>query len=324
MNRSILNLLRRTIAIAGAVAGLALSNSSLAQQTVTLVGASSNTCSFSGALTVAPNGALSIQCSGVVTPPTGALFSLSAPAQLNINTPGNSQTTVTRSGGAGLGTLSVNYSVTGAGCVGASGALSFPEGVSTPQPISITTAGAAGTCVVAITPPAGSTASPSTATISIVDPGVGQIPGCPVPDPNAIVATVTMATWLGQTQPSGVIGYTTVPAPTLAGRASVRYEQTIGTTTASAMRTEISVSRCPGVIDSSVPQCYINTDYTIDNRLDVYTKPVFSWNSQATLGNRGCWAPASAGTWYVNYRWTYSGCQYGSCGFVLQWFNGPY
>jgi hypothetical protein len=128
-----------------------------------------------------------------------------------------------------------------------------------------------------------------------------------------------------------VIGYAPVASPS-AGKSSVYFEQSIGTSTANAMHTEISVSHCPGAIltPSTSPavasQCYVSTDYTVDNRLYIYTKPVFSWTSQAALGNRGCWAgdAATTGPYYVNYRWTYGGCAFGSCGFVLQWFTGPY
>jgi hypothetical protein len=321
MTRSIPNLLRRTISIAGAVLALAFAGTAPAAQIVLSGQSQLGTCSFSGQLTVNPDGSLTVTCSGGTT---GAVFTLLAPAQLNINTTGNTQTTVSRSGGSGA--LSVNYNITGAGCTNTGGTLQFPDAASPPQPISITTAGAPGACVVAITPSSG-IATPSSASINVVDPNAGSgggVQGCPTSDPNALAVNVRFNNWLGQTQLSGLIGYTTVPVPLQTSKASVMYDQSIGTTTASAMRTEISVSKCPGVIDSSVPQCYLSSDNTLDNRLTIYTKPVFNWNSQAALGSRGCWAPASEGPWYLNYRWTYSGCAYGSCGFVMQWFNGPY
>lgn len=323
MTRSIPNLLRRTISIAGAVLALAFAGTAPAAQIVLSGQSQLGSCTFSGQLTVNPDGSLTVTCSGGST--SGAVFALLAPAQLNINTAGNTQTTVSRSGGTGLGTLSVNYSVSGTGCANTAGSLSFAEGDSTPKSISLSTAGVPGACVVAITPPSGSIASPSSASISVVDPNAGGGGGtCATSDPNALAVNVRFNNWLGQTQLSGLIGYTTVPVPLQTSKASVMYDQSIGTTTASAMRTEISVSKCPGVIDNSVPQCYLSSDNTLDNRLTIYTRPVFSWNSQAALGSRGCWAPASEGPWYLNYRWTYSGCAYGSCGFVMQWFNGPY
>jgi len=319
------------MAIAGAFLALGFASAASAQQTVTLVGATGNTCSFSGGLTVSPAGALTISCSGVVPPTSGATFTLLAPALIDINTTGNVQTTVTRSGGAGLGTLSITYSVSGNGCTASSGALSFAEGDATPQTISITTGATGGTtCQVALTPPTGSVASPSSASISIVDPNPQPQNGCPTPDPNALAVNVNFATAIPVTEASGVIGYVAVPSPTIATRSSVRYIQSIGTTTANLMHTEFSVSPCKGAIltpsNSTMiaPQCYVSSDNTNAVQLDIYTKPIFSWTSQATLGSRGCWIGSGGGPYYLNFRWTYSGCAYGTCGFVMQWANGPY
>lgn len=329
MNSSLQNLLRRTMAIAGAVLAFAFAGSATAQQTVTLVGASGNTCSFSGGLSVSPAGALTITCSGATGSST-ATFTLLAPSSININTT-DTRTTVSRSGGTGLGTLAVSYSVSGNGCATSSGSLSFAEGSTTPQAISITTGATGATsCVVTISPPTGQVASPSSASITVVDPnggGGGGVAGCPTQDPNALAVNISYNA-LPQTQATGVIGFAPVAAPQ-GTKSSVYFEQSIGTTTANAMHTEISVSPCPGVIltpttqPAVASQCYVSTDYTVDNRLYIYTKPVYTWTSQAALGNRGCWA-GDGKAYYVNYRWTYGGCAYGTCGFVLQWFTGPY
>jgi hypothetical protein len=155
-------------------------------------------------------------------------------------------------------------------------------------------------------------------------PGDGTL-GCPAADPGNVV-DVGFDTVTRQTQQSGVVRYLPIPASTM-GRASVIYEQSIGTSTAAAMHTDMWVSQCPGVdLINVAPQCRISSDDTTDNRLTIYSKPVNGWTDQATLSNHGCWAPASSGPWYLNYRWTYdqSTCASGACGFVMQWFNGPY
>jgi len=233
---------------------------------------------------------------------------------------------VTVTGSGITAAQSLGYSVAGPGCAsGTSGTLNF-DTTTTAQVISVALGAAAGTCTVSlINPPSGSS---NVWPINVVS-GIPPPPtnGCPTPDPNSLAVNISTNA-LPQTQATGVIGYAPVASPST-GKASVYFEQSIGTTTANAMHTEISVSPCPGVIltPSTQPavatQCYVSTDYTVDNRLYIYTKPVFSWTSQAALGNRGCWA-GDGKTYFVNYRWTYGGCAYGTCGFVLQWFTGPY
>ena len=92
--------------------------------------------------------------------------------------------------------------------------------------------------------------------------------------------------------------------------------------------TEISVSKCPGVIDTSVPQCYLRGTDRNNNQLPIYTAARRSpGRSQATLGGRGCWAGDPGVQYYVNIRWTYGTCPFtssGGCGFSEQWTNGPW
>jgi len=97
--------------------------------------------------------------------------------------------------------------------------------------------------------------------------------------------------------------------------------------------TEFSVSRCPGVIDTSVGKCYYRQDqgHVLNNGISVRTHRG-QWADQAAYyaaGKTGCWAAdtdANGQTvaYYVNVRWTYATCPFGegNCGFSMQWLRG--
>jgi hypothetical protein len=325
MNFSLPNLLRRTLFAVGAFAALALAAPSQAQQTVILNGQTSlGTCVFSGALTVTPGGALQVTCTTGTT--TGSLFSVSGSVTpVNINS--TTSALVTRA--SGTGTASVNYSVAGAGCTPASSTLTFAD--LNPQSITIQTSATPGTCVVTITTAVGDTASPNSATITVVDPnatgggGGGGGTGCPTtgvitnPLANGQVMQLRMT--------SGTIAaFPVIPPqdPTVVSNVINQGQQPA---TPAKVTTEISISTKCGVIDTSVPQCYLNSTTVNNNQIAIYTAPRFTWTSQATLGGRGCWAGDAGVQYYVNIRWTYSTCSYtssGGCGFSEQWTNGPW
>ena len=115
MKFSMPDLLRRTIFAAGAIAAFALAAApSQAQQTVNLVEQSTlGTCVFSGALTVLPNGALQVTCTAGTSDRLGLRRARARDAGRHQRT--SLPALVTRSGGTG--TATVNYSVTGVGCV---------------------------------------------------------------------------------------------------------------------------------------------------------------------------------------------------------------
>ena len=100
MKFSISSLLRRTLIVAGALLALAVAAPAAAVQTVTLSGQTAvGSCTYTGSITVLPDGTLSITC--VPTSSTNAFFTLSYPSQLAINTTDTSSVKVTRSGGTG-------------------------------------------------------------------------------------------------------------------------------------------------------------------------------------------------------------------------------
>jgi hypothetical protein len=170
------------------------------------------------------------------------------------------------------------------------------------------------------------TAPPPTPPAPPAPPAPPPPTGCPAPQPHQVVNLGWSSTALELRLPSGYIASFPIPAPNSA-KASVQLAQ--GQQQASPVDgfSEMSISKCPGVIDTSNASCYSKQPNGLNftSSKDAYTKPVHGFNSQATLGYRGCWAPASEGQWYVNVRWTYSGACFGqACGYAMQWLPGAY
>ena len=330
-------LLRRTLATLGAGIILAASHPALSQGTVTLSGATGNSCSYSQ-MTVQPNGSISVTC--VTSTPTAATFSLSAPASLAVST--TSTFSVSRSGGP-VDSLTVNWSVSGGSCTANTGSLTFAQG-GAPQAVGITTNAIVGSCVVSITAPSGHQVAPGSATITVGSSAPPPPPppptGCPAPPsdykyqtmdkwrsltPNQVATEWNSVDQLRMT--SGQIAtYDAINVPNPASSAVVVLTQGQQPATPQPVLTEMSVSKCPGVIDTSVAACYMRGTFINNNQSPrLYRRPVqvtstLVWDSQAKLGYRGCWAPESE-KWYVNVRWTFASCPYGvgQCGFSMQW-----
>lgn len=123
---------------------------------------------------------------------------------------------------------------------------------------------------------------------------------------------------------SGEVASFAMPASVLAGKASVALSQ--GQQAQSPNTdTEITISRCPGVISKTPNECYsYSRGNNFNKSRDAFRRPVFGWDSQAAIGTRGCWAPAGE-NWYVNVRWTFrNGCPAPPCGFSMKWEPGSY
>lgn len=100
------------------------------------------------------------------------------------------------------------------------------------------------------------------------------------------------------------------------GRASLTFTQGQQPSTAARTITEFTVSNCPGVIDPTAGACYYRGPFVNNNSLDIYTRD---------YGIPGaCLATNAAFTYYINVRWTYPVCNFGACGFSLQWAIGPW
>ena len=327
MNSSRQNLLRRTLALAGVLSGVAFAIPAAAQ-TVTL--SSGASCTYTS-MTVSPNGAVSVTCQAAGNETT-ATFGVSGPASMIIGSTGN-VATVTRSGGPAE-SLTINYQIAGAGCPGAWGTLTFAQGAPA-QTIALTPT-AEGVCNIGIAAPTGHTATPNFVSIPVSATAPPPPPpgpaGCPTPQVGYIQESLAFGYVDQLRMASGVIAsYPLIDSQY--PKSSIAMTQGQQPNTPADVTTEMFVSKCPGVIDptgtagSNGASCYRKSNYTNNNAITAYVKPTsFGWDTQAEIGTRGCWAPSSEGTWYVNVRWTYpAACPWTTgCGFSMQWANGPY
>jgi hypothetical protein len=331
MTQFIPNLLRRTLTALGAAIALALSMPAAAQGTVTL--STGVICTYSS-ITVQPNGNIQVTCAGgPPVDPAVARFSITGPSTILPNTEG--VVTITRTGGTDA-TVTTNYTFAGAGCYNGTAQLSFAAG----QSINVTlTSLASGTsCVASIAPPAPHTAAPNSVSIAVQNApptgGPTAPVGCPAIPLSAQSRTLAMNDPPDQLRMTpGVVAYYPVIAPSEAG-VSVEFTQGQQAATPAGVTTEFTVSKCPGVIDTSVPDCYYRGGFPNNNKITIYTRtvPAYGWNDQASMTGFGCLAPATDSNgapqqWYVNVKWSYAACPsnftYG-CGFSMQWARGPW
>ncbi len=148
-------------------------------------------------------------------------------------------------------------------------------------------------------------------------------PSCPPPVAGSIEGTLAWGDVLQHRMASGVVASFPIVTPP-DGKAAIVFTQGQQPSTPAGVTTELSISRCRGVIEPASSPCYQNTTFVNNNQIVAYTKPVNGWGDQATLGAQGCWAPETQGPFYVNVRWTYATCPFASCGFSLQWAFGPW
>jgi hypothetical protein len=361
MTTNFSTMLRRTIAVAGALVALTVGGEAAAQ-TVTLSGTANTTCQWS-AFSMQPNGSIAITCAAGGGNNGGggavevATFVLSGPASV---TPGSSPTyTVTRQNGPAGQTVGFGYTVTGAGCQWVSqGPFFLAKDEAKQLAVSPTTNG---TCLITLVVQDGHATSPASKQMTItvgtatqVDPCIANpnlpgcsggptnewsqtvptVAGCPTPAASARLRRLDWGMVLSTSVPpgeeyrlsgmaSGEVMAIRVPASQL-GRMSVSLTQGQQAATPAGVRSELSVSRCPGVIETNLPpQCYQSVStlnfYSISayNRLD-------SRGADQNLYD-GCLA-ASGEPFYVNIRWTFNTCSFGArvCGFSLQWGEGAF
>lgn len=91
---------------------------------------------------------------------------------------------------------------------------------------------------------------------------------------------------------------------------------------------EISISKCPGVIDTNTANS-CNKRFNEVGYVSYYwfarTTPRFP-TPQAINAAGACYAPESEGQWYFNTRWTFQQCAFGYtvCGFKFYWTPGSF
>jgi hypothetical protein len=362
MTTNFSTMLRRTIAVAGALVALAVGGEAAAQ-TVTLSGTANTTCQWS-AFSMQPNGSIAITCAAGGGNNGGggavevATFVLAGPTTVAL--PSSPTFTVTRQNGPAGQTVGFGYTVTGAGCQWVSqGPFFLAKDESKQLAVSPT---ALGTCLITLVVQDGHATTPaskqmtvtvSNTTIPPPDPCIANpsLPGCggtntdwsqPVPVVSGCPTAATTARlrqlnwgdvlrtsiqpgqeYLFSGMNSGEVMAIRIPGSQL-GRMSVSLTQGQGTATPPSVKTELSISRCPGVIETNLPpQCYQSTFTTNFYSITAYNRTDSRGNDQSAYD--GCLA-ATGETFYANIRWTFASCPFGSraCGFSLQWGEGAF
>ena len=163
-------------------------------------------------------------------------------------------------------------------------------------------------------------------TTSVTEP-TPIVAGCPAPEPDALVRRVEFGSSETVRRPSGKILTQRVPQSP-SGRASVSYLQTQSAATPGGTLTEITYSRCPGVIETNLhPSCMASTNLTTAQNHTVFHRPLsqFGWTTQDQHAAQGCLMTTQEQA-YINIRWTFPSCGIGdgNCGFALSWAEGAY
>lgn len=364
------SLLRRTAVALAAAAALLISIPASAAN-VTFSGASAGeTCAYAS-MSVDPAGNVVVSCSAQATggligsggtppppppPATGPdTFTLSAPVS-TVATNGTFTAVITRTGVHSTTDVGLNIAVIGAcsstaAAVGGGGSIVAHPTDNGPFSIPVVAGATGGTCTILFNVgygggvPGGSTqlnitVGASTTPVSTpTGTNPGPVAGCPAPD--ASMTSYVFPATPGQrvdnngfsffVLPPNAVG--TLPLPkTLSGQSGGQVQLTYGTYTASTQTlVEISISKCPGVIDNtggsltgSNPACYFSSFTAADAQVDWVAKLI----NGATVSASKCMALESNGTFYANIRYTYttSGCTYGGgngCGEQIQW-NGRF
>jgi hypothetical protein len=327
-------LLRRTFAALAAVVALVAVSDVHAQGRVRLNGAGSNECQYSS-MSISPNGTVEVQCSTTEPPPPPdpvdatipGTFKMAA-ATATASAGSAASVTVTRTLG-GLATT-VWYWQSGAGCEGTIGGINFAASQMSAT-FSVPITGPAGsTCVVnlSVSPP-GILSAPQATEISVTEGSTGPAPvaGCAPPP-----ADMTWANFrdLGiphlHMQASGQVVAMPLPKTGLAS-GQVTFTETPAAGTPNPMVLEISISKCPGIIDTDTSNfCNLRTTNSHANNSVVFFETPYQTLNSSNVQQYGyCWA-GDPGDYYVNARWSYSTCLSGQsiCGFGIQHNPGPY
>lgn len=229
--------------------------------------------------------------------------------------------------GTGAGTFDINYAYQGSGCVGSGngGPLRFADGDMGPKPVTVAM-GASGECNLFLIPPAApaTLVAPFGSSVTVVPP----VAGCAVPS-NVTANNLTgVGNPLLQRQTSGRTLFMPLPAPSpdRASGAVIFSESAGGAYTPQPVTLEISISKCPGIIDTNIANfCNLRSTNGNYNSITFLSRAYQTINAGNAAQNGYCWA-GDGGQYYINARWTYSTCASGVaiCGFAIQYNPGPF
>jgi hypothetical protein len=119
-----------------------------------------------------------------------------------------------------------------------------------------------------------------------------------------------------------------IPLPTILNYKSVQisFGESSGAATPSPVRLQVSINRCPGLIETAPNACNLDTTNGSFNAMKSVSL-AYSILTDATVASKYgyCWT-ADGGQYYINARWTYASCAFGAqvCGFAIQYNKGPF
>jgi hypothetical protein len=297
-----------------------------------------------------PNGSISVTCSSGGTPPVDpniATFTLTGPSTVEVNT--YPEFFIKRTGGPANQKVAFGYGVNGVGCGWMSQGPfwldrdeSFKLGV---YPIAL------GTCLITFGVQEGHNAAPTTKEMTITvgtvapppppppdppPPGIPTVANCPAPGAGASMQSINWPAGATASEvqilrmnSGDVAVYEVQDYHGSAAKASVKFTQGQTTIMPAGVKTELTVSRCPGVIETNLHSaCYWSSYQANFNAISAYNRAFSTNNTQELLAGYGCFAPRDVEKYYVNVRWTFPpqavcGSNKG-CGFSMQWYDGDY
>lgn len=238
----------------------------------------------------------------------------------------DAQVSIQRIGGT-TGAFSLLYSLGGSGCAvgGTFGPIGFADGDAAPRTIAVPMA-ASGVCTVIMNPPAAPAGyGPYTGIDVTVVPVVA---GCPWPSNVVSTALEGAGHPLLQRQLSGQTMFAPLPTPSQGSTSGqIAFgESAGGAFTPQPVVLEISIGRCPGIIDTDTGNfCNLRSTNGHYNSITFLSAASQNYNRDNANRSGYCWA-GDAGPYYLNARWSYSACAFGvtSCGFAILYYDGPY
>ncbi|MEO7742707.1 MAG: hypothetical protein ABIR98_07215, partial [Usitatibacter sp.] len=282
-------------------------------------------------------GGVQVQCSGTTNPPpTNAAAETFVMSTASISAQANSVANfaVQRSGGSGaaFGPTTVQFSYSGSGCaITGTYPVAFAAGQMS-SPIGTPLAGS-GTCAATlVAPPSpGVLGSPSSTVITLPGGGSTPPPGCPAAPQDMLSATFAgLGNPLLQMQRSGQVVQIPLPSMTSSGQVTFG-ESAGGAYTPQPVTLEVSINKCPGVIDTDYTnRCNIRSTNGNYNSITWLAKTYQGrgGNIDSTTANANglCWGGDTGSQYYINARWSYSSCAFGAqvCGFAIQYNLGGY
>lgn len=225
------------------------------------------------------------------------------------------------------GSYTLTYTLVGSGCANPNsmGSVTFVDGEAGSKTINVPM-GNRGVCSVSLSEPRALIGQPGSIGITAVP----AVAGCPAAPSDVLYAQLSgVGNPIMQRQTSGQMVFLDLPSDqytTTSGQVMFT-ESAGGAYTPQPVTLEISISRCPGVIDTDYSNaCNLRSTNGNYNAITWLAKKYSILDGSNASQYGYCWAGDSNTKYYVNARWSYNQCAYGAstCGFAVQYNQGPY